>query len=257
MNIFKQLLREFWIPSLVCLIWSAINIFTSSNEDWSFTKIVNIAAPTFFFASWLTAQYFRVRKQEHVSSSLSTIEERVDNVLGRIEKQANELQALSKTSFYRTFDECLYRLREAKEELADTSRILKSSNDIDANIFSLHKGNPFYNIRRELDMTIGYANHILNIDQHNELNERFTRFSYHIEELAGHIGVYIGRLNHNDIEWKTKRSCGLINEISNKVEFFNKNLLPHSKYASDGYKGGQQLEQVLFNHIEKLRTLSA
>ncbi len=257
MNTFKQLFKEFWIPSLVCVAWTAINFFTSDIAEWNFTKIVNIAAPTFFFASWMTAQYFRVRKQEHVSSSLGTIESRVENALRKIEAQANELQYLSEVSFYQTFDECLYRLREAKEELADQSRLLKSSSEFDSSVFSLHKGNPFYNIRRELDMTIGYANHVLKIEKHEEIDERFTRFSYHIEELSGHVGVFIGRLNHNDIEWKTKRSTDLVKEISNKVEAFNQNLLQYSKYSSEGYKGGQALEAILSSHVEKLRKLCA
>lgn len=257
MSILKQLFKEFWIPSLTCVVWTAINFFTSTGEGWSFTKIINIAAPTFFFASWLTAQYFRVRKQEHVSSSLSTIEGRVESVLGKIQAQTDGLQYLSEASFYQTFDECLCRLREAKEELADASRILKLSNEIDVTTFSLHKGNPFYNVRRELDMTIGYANHVLNMDRHDAFDERFTRLSYHIEELSGHIGVFIRRLSHNNIQWKTKRSCDLVNEIANKVEYFNNNLLQYSKYAVATYKGGQDLDVILSSHIEKLRKLSA
>lgn len=257
MNTFRQLFKEFWIPSVACVVWTAINFFTSDTADWSFTKIVNIAAPTFFFASWMTAQYFRVRKQEHVSSSLGTIESRVANVLGKIEAQANELQYLSEVSFYQTFDECLYRLREAKEELADLSRPIKSSNKFDSSVFSLHKGNPFYNIRRELDMTMGYANHVLKISKHEEIGERFTRFSYHIEELSGHIGVFIGRLNHQDIAWKTNRSTILVNEIANKVEAFNQSLLQYSKYSKEGYKGGQNLGEVLSSHVENLRKLCA
>lgn len=257
MHTFKQLLKEFWIPASVCVVWTAINFFTSDTTGWNFTKIVNIAAPTFFFASWMTAQYFRIRKQEHVSSSLGTIESRVENVLGKIESQANELQYLSEASFYQTFDECLYRLREAKEELADFSRPLKASNKFDQSAFELNKGNPFYNIRRELDMTIGYANHVLKISKHEEIDERFTRFSYHIEELSGHIGVFIGRLNHQGISWKTNRSTVLVNEIANKVETFNKNLLQYSKYSTEGYKGGQSLGAILSSHVEKLRKLSA
>lgn len=257
MNVLKQLIKEFSLPLLVCICWAAINYSTSKGDDWSFTKIINIAAPTFFFVSWMTAQYFRVRKQEHVSSSLVSIESRVGNVLGKIEAQANELKYLSEVSFYKTFDECLYRLREAKEELADVSRPLKSSNDFDVVVFSLHKGNPFYRIRRELDMTMGYANYVLKLEMHDEIGERFTRLAYHIEELSGHIGVFIGRLNHNNIDWKTKRSCDLINEISNKVESFNENLLKHSRYFSEGYKGEQKLESILYAHIEKLRKFSS
>lgn len=232
MNIFKQLLKEFWIPFLICVSWTAINFFTSNGDIWNFTKIINIAAPTFFFASWMTAQYFRVRKQEHVSSSLILIESRIEKALEKLTVQANDLKYLSEASFYQTFDECLYRLRDAKEELADISRLLKSSGSIDVNKFVLQKGNPFYNARREIDMTTGYANHVLKIGNYDNIDQRFTKFSYHIEEISGHIGVIIGRLNHNNIQWKTKRSCDLIKEISNKVEYFNLNLLQYSKSSA-------------------------
>lgn len=162
---------------------------------------------------------------------------------------------LAKTSFYQTFDECLYRLREAKEELADISRTLKLSGEIEVRIFSLHQGNPFYNIRRELDKTMGYADHVLQIGLQDDVGDRFTRFSYHIEEIAGNMGVFIGRLNHYNVEWKTKRSCSLVFEIVNKVELFNNRFLPYSKYALEMYKGNINLRELLTSHVEKLRGL--
>ena len=257
MVIFKQLLKEFWFPASVAVTWSFINYYSSSNEEWGITKIVNIAAPTFFFTSWLTAQYFRVRKQEHVSSSLLSIDDRVENVLGRMEDQANEIQYLLETSFYQTFDECLYRLRESKEELADLSRAVKSSDKIDANIFSLKKGNPFYNVKRELDKTIGYANHVLHIQKHESLDDRFTRLSYHIEEVGGQISSFIGRLNHQGVAWGTKRTYALVLEITDQIEYFNNELLQYSKYSTEIYKGGRSLNKVLSDHVTRIRKLCA
>jgi len=52
----KQLLREFWLPTLVAVGWAVVNLRGASER--SVTTFVNIAAPSFFFASWLTAQYF-------------------------------------------------------------------------------------------------------------------------------------------------------------------------------------------------------
>lgn len=253
MSIRKQLFKEFWFPSLVAIIWSAINYFSADSQGWSFTKVMNIAAPTFFFVSWLTAQYFRVRKQEHVSTSLSHIEGRVDSVLGRIEKQASEIEYIAKSSFYQTFDDCLYRLRESKEELADISRTLKITGDIEVHLFSLNYRNPFYTVRRELDKTIGYAKHALQAGLQDE--DRFTRLSYHVEELSGHITTFIGRLNHKSHQWKTERSIMLVLEIASKVEYFGQSLLPYSKYATHTYKGSINLENLLNSHVKKIREL--
>lgn len=241
----------------MAILWSCVNLFTATESDWSITKIVNIAAPTFFFASWLTAQYFRVRKQEHVSSTLTKIEDRVNDVMGRVERQTEHLSYITNAGIIQAFDECIFGLREAKEELADISRPLKTSGDIDIHQFLLHRGNPFYAPRRQLDMTVGYARHVVKTGLYQEVEDRYTRCSYHIEELAGHIGVFIGRLNHNNVEWKTKRSCALVNEICNTIEVFRTELLAYSKYASNGYKGDQNLNLVLISHIENLRKLCA
>lgn len=45
----------------------------------------------FFFASWMTGQFFRVRKQAGVESSLSMLESRVSHVVSQLETQTQEL----------------------------------------------------------------------------------------------------------------------------------------------------------------------
>jgi hypothetical protein len=257
MKLARQLIREFWLPLSIAIAWTIANIASSTSETWSLTKVVNITAPTFFFVSWLTAQYFRVQKQEHVSSSLSSIESCVADVMGRLEKQTDNLTSLTNAKLVQTFDECIDALRDAKEELADRSRRLKSSPDLDAGDFGLNRGNPFYPARRFLDMLISYAAYAANAEQKELLKERFTRCSYHVEELAGHMGTYIGRLNHHSVSWKTERSLALVNNISSGIERFEIDLLAYSRYASEPYKGGQDLRNILKNHVAQLRKAAA
>lgn len=253
MNTVRQLLKEFWLPFAIALFWTINNVWVSREAGWSITKFVNVAAPTFFFVSWLTAQYFRVKKQEHVSTTLTFIEARVSDAIARLDMQTTNLVALLSTKLVQTFDECIDSFREAKEELADRSRQVKSSADIDSSEFILNRGNPFYPARRSLDMLIGYASYAATLEQKDLLSERFTRCSYHVEELAGHLGTFIGRLNHQKVAWKTPRAVGLINQITDGIERFERDLLSHSRYDKELYKNGQSLRELMQSQVVQLR----
>lgn len=252
-KVVKQLLTEFWLPLVIAIVWSLINLKTMSRSEWSLLKLVNIAAPTFFFVSWLTAQYFRVRKQEAVSSTLTTIESRVDGMMGRVEQQTKDLAYIVEASVLQTFDICIDSFRDAKEELADRSRMLKASGFEQEDQFLLQRGNPFYAPRCQLNTLVSYAFHVEKANHHAAMKDRYTRCAYHIEELAGHIGVYINRLNHYKVDWKSERSSGLVMEVCTRIEQFEQGLLKYSKYAIDGYKGSQSLSVVLRRHVHGLR----
>lgn len=257
MKIAKQLLKEFWLPLSATILWTIANLANVTPGAGKFTGAVNIAAPTFFFVSWMTAQYFRVRKQEHVADSLSLIEVRVLEVTERLETQTSKLASLVNARLVQTFDECIDALRDAKEEIADRSRRLKSAPDIDAGEFLLNRGNPLYQCRKCLDMFIGYAVYASSNDEPDLLRERFTRGSYHIEELGGHVNRFIGRLDRQGVSWKTDRSIALLNSISLGIERFELELLAHSRYGTEPYKGGQNLREILKNHVAQLRNAAA
>ena len=67
MKIIKQILKEFWIPLLGSIIWTVINYYNSEKSVKDWTELVSIFAPAFFFLSWMTGQFFRVKKQTGVS----------------------------------------------------------------------------------------------------------------------------------------------------------------------------------------------
>ncbi|MGH8610164.1 MAG: hypothetical protein ACREX9_22970 [Gammaproteobacteria bacterium] len=68
----KRLLKEFWLPMFLAIIWTSYNLY-SAVQLWSFKDAVNIFAPTFFLASWIVAQFFRVRKQAAVEQNFDQI----------------------------------------------------------------------------------------------------------------------------------------------------------------------------------------
>lgn len=254
MRITLQLLKEFWLPAAVATIWTLINFITASTTDRSFTFVINILAPSFFFVSWLAAQYFRVNKQQQVSTSLDKIETRVLTVLDRLEKQTNDLSYLSHSSIVQMFDQCIDDFRDAKEEIADLSRKIKNSNDIDPKIFLMQRGHPFYTAKKSLNALVAYAQHVVDIDQADALMERYTRCSYHIEELAGQMRSFIGRLNHQKVFWKTARSKILIDDVCSRISQFESSLLSHSIYSTQKYKDGAPLSTLLKCHISELRS---
>lgn len=252
MTVAKQLLKEFWIPGAIALTWSALNFMALGQSERSFLKFVNVAGPTFFLVSWMTSQYFRVRKQEQVSSVLSGIEGRVDDVMKRIERQAASLTELANSNLVKTFDECIDGLREAKEDIADRNRSFKLNDDVDARLFFFRKGNPFYSLGRRADVLVSYAAHVIRTGCHLDLEDRYTRCAYHLEEIAGQVNNYIRRLNYRGVGWRSKRSEQLIRELCRVLRVFEADMVVYSKYNIEEYKGGQSFRRVINAHIESL-----
>lgn len=253
MKILKQILREFWVPLLVAILWTILTHDTTPQLG-KFTTLVNIGMPTFFFVSWMTGQYFRVSKQERVSSTLSNIESRVEKVLGDISKQAADMKSITDTQVFQTFDLCLDSLRETKEEVADRNRLFKKKGSVDLDQFELYRENPFYQSKRFLNRLVNYALYTLTLNRHTELADRYDRTVMQVEELAGVITSFIGKMNHEKADWKTLKSKGLIEEIGHLVLRTKNDILPYSRFASQPYKG-QDLSRILSTHINYIEQL--
>jgi hypothetical protein len=73
MKTIRQLLREFWLPLLLGAAWTAFNVIDRPRSQWSTRQTLNIFGPTFFFMSWLVAQWYRIRKQLRVEDELDEI----------------------------------------------------------------------------------------------------------------------------------------------------------------------------------------
>ncbi|WP_043311344.1 hypothetical protein [Pseudomonas sp. ML96] len=84
----KQLLKEFWIPGLIAAAWTTYVVWGAAI---TVEKVLAALGPSFFLASWLTGQVFRVRKQAGVESGLQSLERRLSGLVEKIEGDTREL----------------------------------------------------------------------------------------------------------------------------------------------------------------------
>jgi len=89
MTLALRLLKEFWLPAVVAVAWTAYNICTAGSV-WDLKTLINVFGPSFFLASWATGQFFRVQKQATVEKNLTSIESRVDSLVTRLERHAQD-----------------------------------------------------------------------------------------------------------------------------------------------------------------------
>ncbi len=83
-----QLIKEFSIPLVVSIVWTAYVLW---GKEVTVQSIGANFGGAFFFVSWMTGQFFRVRKQAGVESSLSAVEERIHGITDRLERSTKEL----------------------------------------------------------------------------------------------------------------------------------------------------------------------
>jgi len=82
MKIFKQILKEFSVPLTLSVLWVFYNFYGKATLV-TIKDIVNTFGPTFFLMSWMTGQFFRVKKQTNVEESLLSIESRLKESQGK------------------------------------------------------------------------------------------------------------------------------------------------------------------------------
>ncbi|SOD15139.1 hypothetical protein [Pedobacter xixiisoli] len=254
MKILKQLIKEFYVPFLVAIVWTGINALKLTKKPSSWTDYVNIGMPTFFFASWMTGQFFRVKKQESVSSSLSNIEARVEAVLGDISKQANDMKIISDRQLYQAFDVCLSNLRDAREELADLTRQFIKTKAFDVEKFSYKRDNPLYRCKVALNTLISYAMYTHNFEINDELRRRYNRTATFTEEVAGTVTNFLKQLSRFSQKWQTDKSREIIKEIHNNLEQVKNNIVKDTIYDTKLYKNNN-LKLVLNRHLNSLDKL--
>jgi hypothetical protein len=80
MKVLIQLLKEFWLPLLLGAAWTAYNLADRQGNQLSIRETINIFGPTFFFMSWLVAQWLRVKKQQKFEEGLSGIQADVSSL---------------------------------------------------------------------------------------------------------------------------------------------------------------------------------
>ena len=83
-----QLVREFWIPFLVSVAWTTFAVW---GPDVTVQNIISNFGSSFFLASWLTGQIFRVRKQAGVEASFGSVEQRLNHLVGELEAKTQSM----------------------------------------------------------------------------------------------------------------------------------------------------------------------
>jgi hypothetical protein len=89
-----QIAREFWIPMLGAALWAAYEYCCAgTSADRSLSGLIKAFGASFFFISWLLAQWFRIQKQQKVDGHLSTIDKRVTETLESVQARTGELMS--------------------------------------------------------------------------------------------------------------------------------------------------------------------
>jgi hypothetical protein len=100
MKTLKQIILEFWFPLTFAVLWTILRMLSvpDPSTGWQQTVLncIGTFAPAFFFLSFLSGQWFRVRKQLKVEGGLTSVEQRLTALVGHMEQQANHLEKQAK-----------------------------------------------------------------------------------------------------------------------------------------------------------------
>ena len=100
MKTLKQIILEFWFPLTFAVLLTILRRLSvpDPSKGWQQTVLncIGTFAPAFFFLSFLSGQWFRVRKQLKVEGGLTSVEQRLTALVGHMEQQANHLEKQAK-----------------------------------------------------------------------------------------------------------------------------------------------------------------
>jgi hypothetical protein len=82
-----RLLEEFSVPLIISIAWTTYVLW---GKEVTVQSVGANFGGAFFFVSWMTGQFFRVRKQAGVENSLLAVERRIQAVTDRLEIQTKE-----------------------------------------------------------------------------------------------------------------------------------------------------------------------
>ncbi|AHL36908.1 hypothetical protein CD58_18240 [Pseudomonas brassicacearum] len=84
----QQLVKEFRIPLVVATAWTTYAVW---GPEVSFKSIISTFGTSFFLASWMTGQIFRVRKQAGVEKSFGSVEQRLNHLVNELESKTENM----------------------------------------------------------------------------------------------------------------------------------------------------------------------
>lgn len=83
-----QLVKEFRIPFVVATAWTTYAVW---GPEVSFKSVISTFGTSFFLASWMTGQIFRVRKQAGVEASFENVEKRLVHLVSDLESKTEKM----------------------------------------------------------------------------------------------------------------------------------------------------------------------
>lgn len=92
-KIIAQLIKEFWIPLVIALSWTAYGLLGKPYTEWVTSDTVNAAFVTFFGLGFWFGQWNRVKKQLRVDEGLTGIELQLAKMLQNLDEKTGNLLA--------------------------------------------------------------------------------------------------------------------------------------------------------------------
>lgn len=74
----KQLCKEFWLPLIAATGWVA---YSWVGQAFSMKDAITHFSGSFFFVSYMTGQFFRVRKQAGMEASVANLQQRLEKMI--------------------------------------------------------------------------------------------------------------------------------------------------------------------------------
>jgi len=87
----RRIVSEFWFPLLCAFGW----MWFVNKDAWNVKAAFQSFGTSFVMVSWTTGQIFRIAKQSRVDKNLNTIENRLIELVGRLEKHTKDFMGYS------------------------------------------------------------------------------------------------------------------------------------------------------------------
>ena len=95
MRTFRQVVKEFWVQTLISILWGLYKLNSASATDDKFSLFITNFSACLFLLSWMFGQIIRVRKQYKIEDEFGHVKEELNKLLDKIEKQTKDLIGFS------------------------------------------------------------------------------------------------------------------------------------------------------------------
>ncbi|AZE35220.1 hypothetical protein C4K06_2187 [Pseudomonas chlororaphis subsp. aureofaciens] len=83
-----QLVTEFSVPMIISIAWTSYVLW---GKELTVQSIGANFGGAFFFVSWMSGQFFRVRKQASVEESFGSVEKRLNHLIDELETKSQHM----------------------------------------------------------------------------------------------------------------------------------------------------------------------